>query len=149
MAAVLPIRHACDGHYTTERQKTHKSDWATVVYRWHPFYGLEVAVHGERNCRGAIVLICSAGDATKAPLEVPVWMFDTALCCTFRSGQTAHVTCDALRCLQTTLDSIAGVIKAQHQSTLTGGSDAQTNEASNRTTRSISVGSSERESASG
>jgi len=40
-----------------------------------------MTVHGKRNRRGAIVLICSAGDETKAPLEVPVWMFDAAVCC--------------------------------------------------------------------
>ncbi len=104
---------------TTERRKTHKTDLAKVVYPWHPFYGLEVAVHGERNRRGAIVLICSAGDATKAPLEVPVWMFDTALCCTFRSEQTAQVTCDAPGRLRTTRNSIAGVIEAHHRHTPT------------------------------
>src|SRR4051812_48380157 len=79
---------------TTERHKTHKTESAKVIYPWHPFYECEVRVHGERNRRGSIVLICSAGDEMKVPVEVPVWMFDTALCCGIRSGQNAHVTCE-------------------------------------------------------
>src|SRR5437016_2549978 len=88
--------HRC----TTERHKTHKTESAKVIYPWHPFYECEVRVHGERNRRGSIVLICSAGDEMKVPVEVPVWMFDTALCCGIRSGQNAHVTCEALRRLR-------------------------------------------------
>jgi hypothetical protein len=145
--AGIPARCGAGSCCTTERHKAHKTDSAKVIYPWHPFHEREVTVHGERNRRGAIVLICSAGDETKAPLEIPEWMFDPALGCTFRSGQSAHVTCGALRCLRTTLDSIAGVIEAQHQSTFTGGSDAQTNESS-ETTRSVSSDSRKRESAS-
>jgi hypothetical protein len=132
---------------TTERHKTHKTDSAKVIYPWHPFHGREVTIHGERNRRGAIVLICSAGDETKAPLEVPVWMFDAAVCCGIRAGETAHVASEALCCLHKMLNSIVGVIEAQHQSTFTGGSDAQTNE-SGETTRSVSIDSRKGESAS-
>lgn len=138
---------AVDAHCTTERHKTHKTESGKVVYPWHPFYKCEVRVHGGRNRRGAIVLICSAGDETKVPLEVPVWMFDSALCCSFRSAQSGHVTFEALRCLRKTLNSIASVIEAQHQSTFTGGSDAQAYESSD-TTRSVSIDSSKGESAS-
>ena len=95
---------AVDAHCTTEKHKTHKTDSAKVVYAWHPFFDREVTVHGERNRRGSVVLACSADDGTKAPLEVPLWMFDSALCCSFRSAQTGHVTCNALRCLRMTLE---------------------------------------------
>ena len=133
---------------TTERHKTHKTESAKVIYPWHPFYECEVRVHGERNRRGSIVLICSAGDEMKVPVEVPVWMFDTALCCGIRSGQNAHVTCEALRRLRKMLNSFAGVIEAQHQSTLTGDPDAQTKDTSDNATRSVSIDFCERESAS-
>src|SRR5438270_7304529 len=85
---------------TTERRKTHKTEAAEVFYAWHPFYGQEVTIHGERNRRGTVVFACSVGeDPKKAPLEVPAWMLDVSICRVFRQGPSALVTAGALRLL--------------------------------------------------
>jgi hypothetical protein len=89
-----------DRSCTTERHQTHKTDSAQVVYQWHPLYGREVTIQGKRNRRGVIVFICRiGGDYKTSPLEVPAWMFDTAICCVCRSAPAGAVTVDALRSL--------------------------------------------------
>jgi hypothetical protein len=116
-------------HCTTERRKTHKTDSAEVVYAWHPFYGQEVMIHGERNRRGTVVFACSIGEEPRtAPLEVPAWMLDPAVCRIFRQGPSGRVTVEALRLLRRTLDAATNVIEAQHQPIAFGGSDAPINE---------------------
>ncbi len=131
-------------HCTTEIHKTHKTDSGQVVYAWHPFYGQEVTIHGERNRRGTVVFACSIGDDPKtAPLEVPAWMLDATVCRVFRQGPSGRVTVDALRSLRRTLDTTANVIEAQHQLIAFGGSDAPTNEGSKDTARAVSSQSSD------
>ena len=100
-----------------------------MVYAWHPFYGQEVTIHGERNRRGTVVFACSIGeDPKKAPLEVPAWMLDGTVCRIFRQAASARVTVEALRLLRRTLDAAANVIEAQHRLIAVGGSDAPTNQ---------------------
>jgi hypothetical protein len=75
-------------------------------------------------------------------------MFDSALCCSFRWAQAGYVTCEALRCLRTTLDIIAGVIEVRHRSIFTGGPmRKRRNQQQNNL--SVSIHSSKEESASG
>jgi len=125
--------------YTTSKHKTHKTDLAKVVYRWHPLYGRELLIHGERNRAGAIVLICAvADDERKAVLEIPAWMFDAATCCCFRQGGAASASIDALRSLSRTLQTALDVIEAQHQSITFGGLDAQSQGASKGATGAVS-----------
>jgi hypothetical protein len=113
------------GDCTTKRRKTHKTDSAQVFYAWHPFYGQEVTIHAERNRRGTVVFACSIGeDPRTAPLEVPAWMLDAAVCRIFQKGPSGRVTVEALRSLRRTLDTAANVIEAQHQLIAFGGSDA-------------------------
>ena len=124
---------------TTSKHKTHKTDLAKVVYRWHPLYGRELLIHGERNRAGAIVLICAvADDERKAVLEIPAWMFDAATCCCFRQGGAASASIDALRSLSRTLQTALDVIEAQHQSITFGGLDAQSQGASKGATGAVS-----------
>jgi hypothetical protein len=109
-----------------------------VFYAWHPFCGQEVTIHGERNRRGTVVFACSVGeDPRTAPLEVPTWMLDAAVCRMFRQGPSARVTVEALRLLRRTLDATANVIEAQHQLIAFGGSDAPINEGSKETAQTI------------
>ena len=123
---------------TTKRNKTHKTDSAQVVYPWHPFYGREVTIHGQRNRRGTIIFICSiVSDQRTSPLEVPAWMFDTAVCCACRSVPAGRVTIDALRSLSRTLGAASYVIEAEHQSIAFGGFDAQTHEDSSDAARAV------------
>jgi hypothetical protein len=132
---------SCEGvlRCTTERRKTHKTLWARVLYAWHPFYGHEVAVHGERNRRGTIVFTCRVGrEENGAVLEIPAWMFDEAVCCHFQSAPEAAVTVEALRALGRMLQAASGVLEAQHESTACGESDTQTKDYSNEATHAFS-----------
>jgi hypothetical protein len=109
-----------------------------VFYAWHPFYGQEVTIHGERNRRGTVVFACSIGEDPKtAPLEVPGWMLDGAVCRIFRQGPSGRVTVEALRLLRGTLDAAANVIEAQHQLIAFGGPDAPINEDSKDTAQTV------------
>jgi hypothetical protein len=73
---VSPFRELCGRSWLyTNKQKTHKTDAGKVVYRWHPMYGRELLIQGERNRAGAIVLICTiTDDERRAVLEIPAWM---------------------------------------------------------------------------
>jgi hypothetical protein len=134
-----PVNCAAVVDYTTSKHKTHKTDLAKVVYRWHPMYGRELLIHGERNRAGAIVVICTVADEeSKAVLEIPAWMFDAATCCRFRVGDSASASVDALRSLNRSLQTALDVIEAEHQSITFGGLDAQSQGASNRATGAVS-----------
>lgn len=75
------------------------------------------------------MFICRIGGTRMlAPLEVPAWMFDSAVCCRFVSASSAGVEVAALSSLQALLADISAagtVVKAQHHSTVFGGSDAE------------------------
>lgn len=102
-------------------------------------YGRELLIHGERNRAGAIMLICTVADADRSTvLEIPAWMFDAAACCYLRRGSAPSVSVDALRLLGRTLQTALDVIEAQHQSTASGGLDAQSQASSNSTTGAVS-----------
>jgi hypothetical protein len=127
---------------TTETLKTHKTDLGEVVYPWHPFYGEEVKIKGERNRRGTIVYVCSSdGNDGGAIVEVPAWMFDSAVCCLLHSGSHPSVCVPALRALHALLNwtrkPTEDVIEA-HQSTALGGSDAQTSKDAGDSDRPLS-----------
>jgi hypothetical protein len=130
--------------YTTEALNTHKTDKRTVLYPWHPFYGRSLPIAGQRNRRGAIVLICTP-EEVNAPsvLKIPEWMFDRAVCCRFRSASVVSVDLSALRGLRALLEGASGygndVIEAQHRSTNSGGSDAQATEDESDTVHAVST----------
>jgi hypothetical protein len=115
---------------TTEALNTHKIGKRLLLYSWHPLYGRELTVRGENNRRGTIMYICSTGeDQTSATLEIPAWMFDGAICCRFASGGPPHVDVCSLKSLRVLLGAARArtpdMVKAQHQSNVSGGSDAQ------------------------
>src|SRR5215471_5914707 len=114
---------------TTKEHKTHKTDSARVVYPWHPFHGHEVIIHGERNRRGTTVFSCSiVDDQTATPVEIPVWMFDTSVCCAFRSALAGKVTAEALRSLRRTLNVTSNEKEVHDPSIALGGSNAEVRE---------------------
>jgi hypothetical protein len=75
------------------------------------------------------MFICRIGGTRMVtPVEVPAWMFDSAVCCRFVSAPSARVDLTALSSLHALLADInaaATVVKAQHHSTVFGGSDAE------------------------
>jgi hypothetical protein len=80
------------------------------------------------NRHGEVMLVCQV-EEIRAPLEVPAWMFDAAVCCHCRSASTPRVSIESLTSLALLLKATRipddSVIEAQHQSTFSGGSDAK------------------------
>jgi hypothetical protein len=72
-----------------------------VLYRWHPWAGCVVRVHGAIEKIGGTVLRCSSGSgASERSLEVPAWMFDRATCIALRVTGDPVVDFAALTALQ-------------------------------------------------
>ncbi len=116
-----------------------QTDPARVVYPWHPFYGHEITIHGERNRRGTIVFSCSlVTDQTAIPVEIPGWMFDTSACCAFRSAPAGRVTVAALRSLRRTLSVTSNEIEVQDSSISLGGSNAEVSKDGKDADRAVS-----------
>src|SRR5438309_11613030 len=99
--------------------------WARWFILGIRFYREAVKIKGERNRRGTIVYVCSSdGNDGGAVVEVPAWMFDSAVCCLLHPGTQPSVCVPALRALHALLnwtrepteDVIEDVIEA-HQST--------------------------------
>jgi hypothetical protein len=99
-------------------------------YLWHPWYGEQVCVQGEARRGAGLVLRCTRDEHQRfPPLEIPAWMFDSAVCGRLNLGTCAYVSSAALLALQELLlnaaDSIEPVlIQAQHISSSSGGADA-------------------------
>jgi len=76
----------------------------TVHYRWHPYFGRDVAV--DRRVTRAHVLwtYCALADGTIGAL--PSWMMDAGACARLSSG-APEVSVSALVELRRVLDSIA------------------------------------------
>jgi hypothetical protein len=105
---------AAAGGCTTESHDTHKLNLRRVLYPWHPCCGVELPLCGSRRRSGILVLVCRT-DVSRAPLEVPAWMFDAAPCSRTRLGPIPHVSLEALLALQRLLhtDRTRPVIEAQ------------------------------------
>jgi hypothetical protein len=84
------------------------------------------------NRHGQVMLVCRV-EEHRAPLEIPVWMFDAATCCHCRSASTPRVNIESLTSLTLLLEATRmrndSVIEAQHHSTVSGGSDAKDQQA--------------------
>ena len=65
---------------TTRLENAHRTVRRTVLYRLHPWVGREVFVHGAtERANGVFRCTLDGADVTRS-LEIPVWMFDRAVC---------------------------------------------------------------------
>ncbi len=79
---------ACDGQgssaascsCTTRLENAHGTEFREVLYRWHPWFGLRVAVHETVTRLDGIVFRCTLTGGGGRQLELPAWMFDRAAC---------------------------------------------------------------------
>ena len=52
-----------------------------LLYPWHPWFGLQVTIHGAIEKSDGVVFRCTAcGSDVERALEVPAWMFERAAC---------------------------------------------------------------------
>ena len=76
-----------------------------LVYPWHPWFGMQVAIHEVIDKADGAVYRCTlSGSRSDRGLEVPAWMFDR-LCCPDRVHLTEapFVSAGALEALSAVL----------------------------------------------
>lgn len=88
-------------------------------------------VRGEARRGGSIVLRCVRDELKGFPiLEIPEWMFDSGLCGRMKPAEMPRVDCAAPLARKylfsaATECSHPGMVEAQHDSSSSGGADAQ------------------------
>ena len=69
------------GDCTTRFKNAHGTVFRELLYRWHPSFGMRVAIHQVVEKADGVVFRCTlSGSAADRWLEVPAWMFDRATC---------------------------------------------------------------------
>ena len=73
--------NADGGHCTTTFENAHRTVLREVLYRYHPWFGRRVCVHGTVDKADDVAFRCSL-DGSRADrwLEVPAWMFERTTC---------------------------------------------------------------------
>ncbi len=89
---------------TTRLENTHGTETLELLYPWHPWFALLVAVHEAIDKSDGVVFRCSlSGSDADRWLEVPAWMFDRSACARVRVVADAHAELAALTALATLL----------------------------------------------
>src|SRR5262249_7095266 len=76
-------------------------EFRELLYRWHPWFGLQVGVHEAIDKKDGVVFRCSLSgtDAVRC-LEIPAWMFDRSACARMcATAEGAHSDLTALTAL--------------------------------------------------
>ena len=114
---------------TTKRENAHGTEFREVLYRWHPWFGLRVAVHEAVSRSDGIVFRCTLTGGRGRRLELPAWMFDRAACRDlFPLSTTSHVTKAALCALAALLRETLQTPVTASSVSLCGASCASRNE---------------------
>ena len=89
------------GRYTTRFKNAHGTVFRELLYHWHPWFGMRVAIHEAVDKADGVVFRCTlSGSAADRWLEVPAWMFDRARCLDpSRLTASPFVSMDALSVL--------------------------------------------------
>jgi hypothetical protein len=67
--------------YTTKFANTHGTVLRELLYPWHPWFELRVAIHAAIEKTDGVVFRCTlSGSDADRWLEVPAWMFERASC---------------------------------------------------------------------
>ena len=104
----IPRPSAGGSDCTTARHKAHGTEME-VHYRWHPWFGLKVAVHRSFTRQGvaAVHAVIEKEDQHQV-LEMPSWMFDPATCAAMPLVDHPYVGLKHLQALKELLKSLAG-----------------------------------------
>src|ERR1700738_4428572 len=80
-ASAHRVSNAASCRCTTRLENAHGIPFREVLYPWHPWFGLSVAVHEAVGKSGGVVFRCTlSGSGASRGLEVPSWMFDRTAC---------------------------------------------------------------------
>jgi hypothetical protein len=100
--------NAVGGGCTTRRDNAHRTEERKVLYPWHPWAGCTVHVHEVIEKAAGEVVRCSRdGGASGRLLELPIWMFDWAVCAPIRIETFPQVDIAALLALRALLNATA------------------------------------------
>jgi len=114
-------RDACGFGGATRLENTHGTGFRELLYRWHPWFGLRVCVHGTIGKAGGVAFRCTlSGSDADRWLEIPAWMFDRAAC---QATLTTSPFVD-MAALSTLRNLLAEVLKAHPVSSNVAFSDA-------------------------
>jgi hypothetical protein len=122
------------GRCTSQQSNTHSTESREVLYPWHPWFGRAVWIFARRMAYGRMVVHCGLEPRHESRgVEIPQWMFDTAVCCQMRMVQEPVASIDALRELKAlratgSPASPDPMLQAQHDSLPKGGADANPTE---------------------
>jgi len=104
---------------TTRRRKTHITDARELLYPWHPWASQRVFVHRVVSKTAEAVFHCSL-DSTPARrlLQIPQWMFDSAVMCGVHLASVSVVDAASLQELKVLLSAMIDddVVQGQHPS---------------------------------
>ena len=68
-------------HCTTRFENAHGTVLREILYPWHPWFELQVAIHEAIEKADGVVFRCTvSGSDADRWLEVPAWMFERAAC---------------------------------------------------------------------
>src|SRR6185312_5686944 len=94
-------------HCTTRVENAHGTVVREVLYRWHPWFGLDVRVHAAITKSDGVYFRCTLNGAEGARWqELPAWMFDRAACAGFCMVAEPFVSMAALSALSRLLDAM-------------------------------------------
>ena len=126
-----PATSVCVQRCTSHQSNTHSTETREVLYPWHPWFGRAVWIFARRINRDRIVAHCGLEPQhERRGVEIPQWMFDTAVCCQMRMAEAPAASIEALRelkalCATRLQAGPEGMLQAQHDSLLPkGGADA-------------------------
>lgn len=112
-AARCPATGGAAPRCTTRQRNTHISETRDLLYRWHPWFGKQVAIVAALERRERSVYRCIREEAeAKPPLEVPKWMFDETVCSRTRAATAGVVSLEDLQQLRLLLREAVSVPKA-------------------------------------
>jgi hypothetical protein len=109
----------------TKIESAHRTVFRVLVYPWHPWFGMRVAIHEVLDkADGAVFRGTLSGSRSDRGLEVPAWMFDRS-CCPDRAHLTEapFVSAGALGALSAVLDMASKALRASSNPLLFGASN--------------------------
>jgi hypothetical protein len=99
--------NAVGGRCTTRRENAHRTEERKVLYSWHRWAGCIVHIHEVIEKATGNVVRCSRDGASDRLLELPLWMFDRAVCVPMRVETFPQADIAALQALRALLDATA------------------------------------------
>lgn len=129
IGGLLPWRCAAGPCCTTRLENAHGIEFREVFYRYHPWFGRDVGIHGVVAKSGGVYFRCAvAGGQGDRWLEVPAWMFERASCPGGLELTAApFVSLDALAELSALLDRAMKTSTSSSNAPLSGASRSSHN----------------------